>query len=71
MSSTPHMPHAQRNSVDAKRRRTQSFSNEQYAAGAICRVTLHNFMSYSDAELFDPGPRLNCIVGPNGAARQC
>ena len=26
-------------------------------------------MSYRDAEIIDPGPRLNCIVGPNGTGK--
>lgn len=53
----------------SKRARREVFAASEYAAGAIRRVTLHNFMSYSDAELFDPGPRLNCIVGPNGTGK--
>ena len=28
-----------------------------------------NFMSYRDAEINDPGTRLNCIVGPNGTGK--
>ena len=28
-----------------------------------------NFMSYRDAEIADPGTRLNCIVGPNGTGK--
>ena len=40
-----------------------------YAKGAIYRVKLHNFMSYTDAEIVDPGPQLNCIIGPNGTGK--
>ncbi|KAG8466510.1 hypothetical protein KFE25_007889 [Diacronema lutheri] len=53
----------------AKRPRRSVFDASEFAAGAIRRITLHNFMSYSDAELLDPGPRLNCIVGPNGTGK--
>jgi len=40
-----------------------------YSRGAIYRVKLHNFMSYTDAEIIDPGPQLNCIIGPNGTGK--
>ena len=40
-----------------------------YARGAIYRVKLHNFMSYTDAEIVDPGPQLNCIIGANGTGK--
>ena len=40
-----------------------------YAKGAIYRVKLHNFMSYTDAEIVDPGPQLNCIIGANGTGK--
>lgn len=52
-----------------KRRRLEQFSPDDYAPGSIHRVTVHNFMSYSDAELVHPGPRLNCIIGPNGTGK--
>ena len=38
---------------------------DHYRKGSIVRVTLHNFMSYTDAH-FEPGPLLNVILGPNG-----
>ena len=40
----------------------------QYAPGAICKVILDNFMTYSHC-VFNPGPRLNLIIGPNGEWR--
>jgi hypothetical protein len=52
-----------------KRRLHERYDHIEYAIGSIKRIKLHNFMSYSDAEVFDPGPRLNCIVGPNGTGK--
>ena len=39
-----------------------------YHPGAITRVSLTNFMSYSHAS-FCPGPRLNLILAPNGCGK--
>lgn len=36
-----------------------------YQPGAIVRVTLNNFVTYTAAE-FHPGPSLNMVIGPNG-----
>lgn len=36
--------------------------------GAIVRIRLHNFMTYSDTVLH-PGPNLNMILGPNGTGK--
>ena len=58
-----------------KRARTQGTAASAGAAarsvtpGTIARVRLHNFMSYRDADIVDPGTRLNCIVGPNGTGK--
>jgi len=41
---------------------------DHYRKGSIVRVTLHNFMSYTDAH-FEPGPLLNVILGPNGTGK--
>ncbi|OQR85040.1 structural maintenance of chromosomes protein 5 [Achlya hypogyna] len=43
-------------------------SNDEYMEGSIYRVRLHNFLTYTDAELF-PGPRLNVVLGPNGTGK--
>ena len=40
----------------------------EYVVGAVMRVKLHNFMTYSDVEM-EPGPRLNVILGPNGTGK--
>ena len=36
--------------------------------GAIVRVKLKNFVTYSAAEFF-PGPGLNMVIGPNGTGK--
>ncbi|KAK9469427.1 P-loop containing nucleoside triphosphate hydrolase protein [Lipomyces arxii] len=48
-----------------------SSSTEQqttHAPGAIVRVSLHNFVTYTQAEFF-LGPNLNMIIGPNGTGK--
>src|SRR5690242_5260430 len=40
----------------------------KFARGAITRVGMHNFLTYSDCN-FAVGPRLNIIVGPNGSGK--
>ena len=39
-----------------------SQGEEGWREGAIVRVTLHNFMTYSQAEI-RPGPHLNVVLG--------
>ena len=36
--------------------------------GSIVRITLRDFMQYSDVS-FEPGPNLNVIIGPNGSGK--
>lgn len=36
--------------------------------GAIVRVKLRNFVTYSSVEFF-PGPNLNMVIGPNGSGK--
>jgi len=43
-------------SSTSKRQRTTT-------KGTIVRLRMHNFMSYSDAELFADPCKLNCIIG--------
>lgn len=40
----------------------------EYSPGAIVRVALENFVTYSKAEFF-PGPSLNMVIGPNGTGK--
>jgi structural maintenance of chromosomes protein 5 len=43
-------------------------SKSQYQPGAIIRVKLTNFVTYSSVEFF-PGPNLNMVIGPNGTGK--
>lgn len=45
-----------------------SASSAKHRAGAIVRVKLTNFVTYTSAECF-PGPRLNMVIGPNGTGK--
>ncbi|KAI5302870.1 Structural maintenance of chromosomes protein 5 [Ascosphaera pollenicola] len=49
-------------------RSRQSKSEIPHSPGAIVRVRLTNFVTYSSAE-FHPGPLLNMIIGPNGTGK--
>ena len=40
----------------------------KHQPGAIVRVKLTNFVTYTSAEFF-PGPNLNMIIGPNGTGK--
>jgi len=54
---------------NAQRARTGSRHHpSEYKPGAVMKVRLHNFMTYSDVEM-EPGPRLNVILGPNGTGK--
>ena len=50
------------------RGRARGTSPSEYIPGAVMKVKLHNFMTYSDVEM-EPGPRLNVILGPNGTGK--
>lgn len=39
-----------------------------YRNGSIIRVSMHNFITFDDCEVF-PGPRLNVVLGPNGTGK--
>ncbi|KAF8477137.1 P-loop containing nucleoside triphosphate hydrolase protein [Kalaharituber pfeilii] len=43
-------------------------SKLKHSPGAIVRVKLHNFVTYTDVE-FNPGPSLNMVIGPNGTGK--
>lgn len=45
-----------------------SSSNPRHQPGAIVRVKLTNFVTYTAAEFF-PGPNLNMVIGPNGTGK--
>jgi hypothetical protein len=39
-----------------------------YKPGAIVRIKVKNFVTYTAAEFF-PGPKLNMVIGPNGTGK--
>lgn len=39
-----------------------------YKPGAIVRIKVTNFVTYTSAE-FHPGPKLNMVIGPNGTGK--
>ena len=43
-------------------------SPQKHHSGSIVRVTLKNFVTYTNAEFF-PGPSLNMVIGPNGTGK--
>ena len=43
-------------------------SKSKHQPGAIVRVKLTNFVTYTSAEFF-PGPNLNMVIGPNGTGK--
>lgn len=43
-------------------------SKQKHAPGAIIRVKMLNFVTYTKAE-FKPGPSLNMVIGPNGTGK--
>ncbi|KAI8462241.1 MAG: P-loop containing nucleoside triphosphate hydrolase protein [Monoraphidium minutum] len=40
-----------------------------FPRGAIKRIRVHNFMTYSNTVEIKPGPRLNLVLGPNGTGK--
>ena len=55
-------------SPSRKRARPGRSDATAYVPGAIMRVRVHNFMTHSDVT-FEPGPRLNVVIGPNGTGK--
>ncbi|KAK2747167.1 Structural maintenance of chromosomes protein 5 [Myotisia sp. PD_48] len=47
---------------------TDSNGSFNFRPGAIVRIKLTNFVTYTAAECF-PGPRLNMVIGPNGTGK--
>lgn len=43
-------------------------SRRKHQPGAIVRVKLENFVTYTNVEFF-PGPSLNMVIGPNGTGK--
>lgn len=45
-----------------------SCSSDEWRRGAIVRIVMQNFVTYTLCEVC-PGPRLNLVIGPNGAGK--
>mmetsp|Transcript_64065 Transcript_64065/g.202670 ORF Transcript_64065/g.202670 Transcript_64065/m.202670 type:complete len:1081 (-) Transcript_64065:249-3491(-) len=45
-----------------------SYPAADYKKGSVLRVEVKNFMTYSECA-FEPGPRLNLVLGPNGTGK--
>ncbi|MEW5312584.1 MAG: hypothetical protein WDW38_004208 [Sanguina aurantia] len=54
-----------------KRKRQSSADHppQQYGRGALMRIKVHDFMTYSGTVIIEPGPRLNLMLGPNGTGK--
>lgn len=68
----PLLPDNYRRTPKGKGRQVNGFESEhtpqKHQPGSIVRVTLRNFVTYTNAE-FHPGPNLNMIIGPNGTGK--
>jgi structural maintenance of chromosomes protein 5 len=58
----------QRSVIDKKPSILNGIPSSGHQPGAIVRMTLKNFVTYTSAEFF-PGPSLNMIIGPNGTGK--
>ncbi|RAK96747.1 DNA repair ATPase SMC5 [Aspergillus ibericus CBS 121593] len=47
---------------------TQNGLQDGYKPGAIVRIKVTDFVTYTSAEFF-PGPKLNMVIGPNGTGK--
>lgn len=43
-------------------------ADDEFQPGAIVRIKLKDFVTYTSAEFF-PGPKLNMVIGPNGTGK--
>ncbi len=59
--------HTQTNNDQRESMKSQP-SRRKHQPGAIVRVKLENFVTYTAVEFF-PGPSLNMVIGPNGTGK--
>jgi structural maintenance of chromosomes protein 5 len=59
---------SQRSVIEKKPIILNGIPSSGHQPGAIVRMTLKNFVTYTSAEFF-PGPSLNMIIGPNGTGK--
>ena len=60
--------HTQMSTSEVKPNITNLQDRTGHQPGAIVRVKLRNFVTYTSAE-FRPGPSLNMVIGPNGTGK--
>jgi chromosome segregation ATPase len=67
-SEQPVLPDSYLRSPHGKGAATNSYAPQPHQPGAIVRIHMTDFVTYSDVE-FAPGPNLNMIIGPNGTGK--
>lgn len=70
-SERPLLPDSYRRSPKNKGRARDvpgGHGQQEHKPGSIVRVTLRDFVTYTNAE-FHPGPNLNMVIGPNGTGK--
>lgn len=68
---SPLLPDGFRRSPKGKQRARLTANDhvqQEHQPGAIVRITMRNFVTYTNAT-FHPGPNLNMIIGPNGTGK--
>lgn len=64
----PRRPVTSRRSATPEERKFVLQPKRRHQPGAIVRVKLTNFVTYTSAEFY-PGPNLNMVIGPNGTGK--
>jgi hypothetical protein len=70
---TPELTQAESGPAQPSNAQTTSLANGEvdedgYKPGAIVRIKVTDFVTYTSAEFF-PGPKLNMVIGPNGTGK--
>jgi hypothetical protein len=70
---TPELTQADSGPAQSSNSQTTSSANGEvdedgYKPGAIVRIKVTDFVTYTSAEFF-PGPKLNMVIGPNGTGK--
>ncbi|RHZ49550.1 DNA repair ATPase SMC5 [Aspergillus thermomutatus] len=71
--TTPELTQAGPGPAQTSNSQTRSLANGEvdedgYKPGAIVRIKVTDFVTYTSAEFF-PGPKLNMVIGPNGTGK--
>ncbi|GFF24475.1 structural maintenance of chromosomes protein 5 [Aspergillus udagawae] len=70
---TPELTQADPRTAQPSNSQPRSLANDEvdedgYKPGAIVRIKVTDFVTYTSAEFF-PGPKLNMVIGPNGTGK--